>query len=122
MRQIDTQPNTQSTSYLEAHTLDLPQCCPVSRNPFPGSTVTITYRPGQCCLEVASLYAYIHQFKGGLKDDTGTIVVRNMEDMIARIAYDCAQAAGVDVSVCAQLVIAPKQRLMMLVRGKRAVA
>lgn len=104
--------------HLEAHTLNIPPCCPVSRNPRPGSTLTICYRPVGASLEVAALYAYIHQYRGGLKDEHGAILVRNMEEMIARVASDCAQATGVPVNVCANLVIAPRQAMYLLVRAK----
>lgn len=103
---------------MEAHIIELPPCCPVSKNPRPGSTLTICYRPVGSVLEVGSLYAYIHQYKGGLRDETGTLVVRDMEGMISLIAAHCAQALRVPVSVCAQLVIAPKQAMYVLVRSK----
>lgn len=101
---------------LEVHSLELPQCCPVSKNPFPGSNIKICYRPRRLVLEVAALKAYINQFRGGLKDDSGAIVVRDMEAMISRIAQDCASAAGVPVTVCADLAIMPRQSMYILVR------
>lgn len=109
---------TSQSGQLEAHTLAIPPCCPVSRNPRPGSTLTICYRPCGASLEVAALYAYIHQFDGGLKDESGTVIVRNMEEMIQRIATDCATATGVPVGVTANLVIAPRQAMYLLVRAK----
>lgn len=109
---------TSQSGQLEAHTLAIPPCCPVSRNPRPGSTITISYRPHGTSLEVAALYAYIDQFDGGLKDESGTVIVRNMEEMIQRIAIDCAAATGVPVGVTANLLIAPKQAMYLLVRAK----
>ncbi len=94
-----------------SHILAIPPCCPVSHNPRPGSSLTITYEPYDKVLEVASLYAYIHSFVDGLKDEDGVIVVRNMEEMIERIAVDCSQMVGVRVSVEAELVLLPQQRM-----------
>src|SRR5258708_4596984 len=78
----------------------------------------ICYRPQAVVLEVGSLKAYIHQYKGGLRDETGAIIVRDMEGMISQIAQHCANAARVPVGVCANLVIMPKQQMYLLVRKK----
>lgn len=117
MRLPETLP-TGTDGRRETHILELPPCCPVSKNPRPGSTIMIVYYPNGVVLEVGALYAYIHQFRGGLKDDTGEIVIRDMEGMVSRIAQDCADAVGVAVNVCADLVIAPKQRMYLVVRKK----
>ena len=117
MRLPETLP-TNIDGRREVHVLELPPCCPVSKNPRPGSFIMICYRPQGIVLEVGALYAYIHQFRGGLRDETGEIVIRDMEGMIARIAQDCADAVDVPVSVCADLVIAPKQRMLLTVRCK----
>lgn len=105
-------------SVVESHELELPPCCPVSKNPRPGSTFTICYTPKQQVLEVGSLYAYIYSFRGGLKGADGQIVVRDMEGMIARIARDCAEALGVPVTVTAHLVLVPGQKMHLSVVGK----
>jgi hypothetical protein len=97
----------------ERHTMALSPCCPVSKNPRPGSFVAISYPNKGNVLDVGPLYAYIHQFVGGLHDEQGELIVRDMEGMIARIAQDCAQVLGVPVRVIAQLVIAPKQEMMV---------
>jgi hypothetical protein len=103
---------------LECHIVDLPSgLCPVSKNPQPGSTITIMYCPRGTVLEVAHLYAYLHQYRGGLRDEQGTIIVRNMEEMIDRVARDCAEVLGVPVRVYANLVIAPKQHMLLRSRG-----
>lgn len=109
--------NATHGTMLEQHTLAVPPCCPVSKNPRPGSTVTILYRPRGCSLEVANLIAYIHSFRDGLYDEQGQFVVRDMEGMIQRIATDAAQALGVAVHVHAKLVIVPKQEVKLKVRG-----
>lgn len=93
------------------HILDLPACCPVSKNPRPGSKLFIRYRPVGNVLEVGSLYAYIHQYRGGLRDEQGTLLIRDMEGMISLIARHCSEALGVPVQVRAKLAIAPKQEM-----------
>ena len=105
--------NATNGSLIESHTLDIPPCCPVSKNPRPGSTVTLSYRPNGCSLEVANLIAYIHSFRGGLRNDQGELVVRDMEGMIMRIVADCERALGVRVDVRAELCIVPKQQVTL---------
>lgn len=100
----------------ETHMLDVPPCCPVSKNPRPGSQLMIVYSPQGAVLEVGALYAYLHQYRGGLRNEQGDILVRDMEGLISRVAQDCANAVGVPVSVCADLIIAPKQRMLVFVR------
>lgn len=118
MIRLTTLPNNLTDQRLfEAHTFDLPQCCPVSKNPFPGSKITIAYRAKEMVLDVTPLYAYIHSFVGGLHNDEGELVVRDMEGMLLRIAQDCAQVVGVPVRVTAQLAILPKQHVNVIARG-----
>jgi NADPH-dependent 7-cyano-7-deazaguanine reductase QueF len=100
----------------ECHTLALPPCCPISKNPRDGSTISISYEPVNSVLEVASLFAYIHQFVGGLRDEAGELVIRDMEGMIVRIAQDCSQVLGVPVEVQTNLVVLPKQEMKLRVR------
>lgn len=107
--------NETTGNILESHTFDIPPCCPVSKNPRPGSMVTISYRPHGCSLEVGSLFAYIHAFRGGLRDEHDNLLVRDMEGMILRIAQDCEQALGVPVQVDANLSIAPRQHVCLSV-------
>lgn len=88
---------------VERHSFDLPQCCPVSKNPQPGSVLKIRYRPNAVILEVQSIHDYIRSYIGG------RLTVRNMEGMIQGIAQDCADALGVRVRVKAKLIIQPTQ-------------
>ena len=105
---IDTQPNERRCATMtETHILDLPECCPVSKNPRPGSTIEITYTPGRCYLEVASLKKYIGTYRGGRGE------VRSMEGMIQAIAQDCANAVGRRVDVEAKLNLVPEQRMIL---------
>jgi NADPH-dependent 7-cyano-7-deazaguanine reductase QueF len=113
MSLLKTLPNSTTGNMRETHILPIPPCCPVSKNPRPGSTITISYRPSGCSLEIASLYAYIHAFRGGLYDDHGQLVIRDMEGMIQRIADDCASLLGVDVEVIADLQLLPRQHMKL---------
>lgn len=113
MRLPETLPNIGQRE--ETHTLDLPQCCPISRNPQPGSEIDLTYEPADKVLEVGALYTYIHQYKGGLRDDTGEVIVRDMEQMIDLITQHCANAVGVEVRAEARLILVPTQRMTLKV-------
>jgi NADPH-dependent 7-cyano-7-deazaguanine reductase QueF len=97
---LQTQPNLHpGVSAFEQHELPLPQCCPISGNPQPGSKVIISYRPRKLFLEVYSLRKYIDLFIGGHEQ------VRDMEGMIQQIARDCANTLGAFVRVDAHLVL-----------------
>lgn len=118
MRELITLSNNTSRQRLfMQHAVDIPPCCPISRNPRPGSTLTVVYRAQEQVLEVASLYAYLHQFVGGLRDSSGELLVRDMEEMLLRVAQDCAQALRVPVRVYARWNIAPKQQVSVIARG-----
>lgn len=117
MKQLTANPNTTNGQQVEQHTLDIPPCCPVSKNPRLGSTITIRYRPNGASLEVASLVAYLHSYQDGLYDASGQLVVRDMEGMLLNIAQDCANVLGVPVRVSAQLVIVPRQKVSFVARG-----
>lgn len=100
----------------QTHLIELPVCCPVSKNPRSGSVLLIRYQPNGLVLEVGALYAYLYQYKGGLRDDQGNILVRDMEGMISLIAEHCSQALGVPVHVRATLMIAPKQVMKLTIQ------
>jgi 7-cyano-7-deazaguanine reductase len=118
MRELMTLPNNTSGQRLfMQHAVDIPPCCPVSRNPRPGSTLTVVYRAKEQVLEVASLYAYLHQFVGGLRASDGQFVVRDMEGMLLRVAQDCAQAVNVPVRIYARWHVAPRQQVKVIARG-----
>lgn len=118
MIELLTMPNDPSVPKVEVHILNLPSgLCPVSKNPRPESTIKIVYRPKCFALEIARLYAYLHQYNGGLCDETGNIVVRSMEGMIDRVALDCAEVLGVPVRVYADLVLAPREEMRLKARA-----
>jgi len=108
---------TNGTAHLQ-HVLEIPPCCPVSKNPRSGSTITISYYPCGRSLEIASLYAYIHTFIGGKRDEQGELVVRDMEGMLMAIARHCAQTLGQSVTLEADLQLVPRQRMKLTVEAQ----
>ena len=78
------------------HVLHLPELCPASRNPAPGSTLTLRYAAGERLLELFSLDTYIDAF-------VGHPVVRDMELVVQTVAQDAANAAGVEVTARADV-------------------
>jgi 7-cyano-7-deazaguanine reductase len=98
-----------AVSISAEHILLLPPCCPVSHNPKAGSQIRICYRPKDKTLEVYSLHAYVQEFVDGHADGT-----RNMEAMIQKIAFDCANVLGVAVTVYANLVLDPEQQMNLV--------
>jgi 7-cyano-7-deazaguanine reductase len=98
---LATVPNQEpGVRLLVRHALPLPQCCPVSGNPQPGSEIRISYRVGACVLEVYRLQQYLQSYVGGHLDGT-----RELEAMVQRIARDCAAALGQRVWVRAFVVL-----------------
>lgn len=110
---LETVANNTTGDMQEIHILDIPPCCPVSKNPRPGSKITISYCPAGQSLEIASLIAYIHSFRGGLYDSSGQLVVRDMEGMIDRIASECANILQLKVTVQADLELLPRQGMAL---------
>lgn len=78
------------------HVLHLPELCPATHNPAPGSTLTLRYRPGAQLLELFSLDAYMDAF-------VAHAVVRDMEFFVQTVAQDAADAVGVPVTAAAQV-------------------
>lgn len=78
------------------HVLHLPELCPATHNPAPGSTLTLRYAAGERLLELFSLDAYIDAF-------VGHPVVRDMELFVQTVAQDAANAAGVEVTAHADV-------------------
>lgn len=115
MRKLTKVANNTTGAMLEEHILDIPACCPVSKNPRPGSKLIIRYSPSGYSLEIASLIAYLHSFKGGLYDDAGQLVVRDMEGMIQCIAEDCYKLLAIPVTVEAHLQVVPRQEMRLMV-------
>jgi hypothetical protein len=95
------------------NSLLLPRCCPISGNPQPGSTIRLRYRARRCFLEVYSLRQFIMEFVGGHADGT-----RNMETMLQKVAAAAAHALAVPVVLRADLYLAPRQRMRLVIRAQ----
>jgi len=113
---LQTLPNATNGTLMEEHTLAIPPCCPVSKNPVK-ATITIRYIPVGQSLEVGSLLAYIHSFRGGLKDELGNVIVRDMEGMIMRIKSDCEKVLGLPVEIDTTWEVLPRQTVHIQTRG-----
>ncbi len=78
------------------HVLHLPELCPASKNPAPGSTLTLRYVPGERLLELFSLDSYVDAF-------VAHPVVRDMELFVQTVAQDASNDAGVEVTASADV-------------------
>lgn len=78
------------------HVLFLPELCPATLNPKPGSTLTLRYQAGELLLELFSLDTYIDAF-------IGHPVVRDMEFFVQTVALDAASALGGEVTAVADV-------------------
>lgn len=96
MRTCD--PNTRS---FVSHSVPLPQCCPVSGNPMPGSKLTVSYTPAGVVFPVEDLAAFVAEYVGGRGE------VRGMEEMIQELANRVHSVVGVNVRAVADLIINP---------------
>jgi len=76
----------------QEHCLQVPQLCPASGNPGPGSRLTIRYTSQARFLEVFSLHDYVQAF-------IGHRTVRDVEQLTQTVARDCAAALGHAVQV-----------------------
>lgn len=99
------------------HSVDLPEMCPVSRNPQPGSTLALSYTPGQWVLEVYGIREVVRRFVGGFPGDGHYPAERNMEGSVQLIAQMAADALGVPVRARAGLVLdAGRMRITTIAR------
>ncbi len=69
----------------QAHVLELPELCPSTQNPLPGSTIVVHYKGKAAFLDAASLSAYI-------RASTGHPMAHSVEALTQAVALDCAQA------------------------------
>ncbi|WP_102127297.1 hypothetical protein [Deinococcus planocerae] len=94
------------------HVLHLPELCPATHNPAPGSTLTLRYEAGERLLELFSLDAYVDAF-------VGHPVVRDMEFFVQTVAQDSADALGAEVTASADVrfkALRQEQRVTVLAR------
>jgi 7-cyano-7-deazaguanine reductase len=82
----------------QIHEVAVPSQCPKTGNPVTGSTLTITYVPGEQLLELYSLNEYVASF-------TGSNEVRDLELLTQVVARDCFDVLGVDVSVVGKYLL-----------------
>ena len=93
------------------HVLELPELCPATRNPRPGSTLTLKYRAGERLLELFSLDPYIDAF-------IAHPVVRDMELFVQTVAGHAADALGHEVEAHAEVAYNRlRQRQRVIVRA-----
>jgi len=57
LKTIDNPKISKLTKHI--HEVEVPSLCPKTGNPVTGSTLTITYTPGQKLLEIYSLNEYV---------------------------------------------------------------
>lgn len=84
-----------------SHSTPLPQCCPVSKNPLPGSKLTVCYRPDDVVFPVEDLAAFVAEYVGGRGD------IRGMEEMIQELVVRVRDVVQVPVRAFADLLIKP---------------
>lgn len=84
-----------------SHSVPIPECCPVSRNPKPGSTIRVSYLPRSIVVPVEALEEKVRGYVGGFES------IRGMEEMIQDIARWCSAETGVPVRAVADLIIQP---------------
>jgi 7-cyano-7-deazaguanine reductase len=94
-----------AVAMVQRHEVALPAMCPVSGNPQPGSSLTLSYRPNGWCVEVYSLDQILGRFVGGWRGTERYPAERNMEGAVALIARMVADAVGVPVRFRARLVL-----------------
>jgi hypothetical protein len=90
-----------TTKTFVSHSVPLPQCCPMSGNPMPGSKLTVSYIPAGVVFPVEDLASFVAEYVGGRGD------VRGMEEMIQELANRVRDAVGVNVRAVADLIIKP---------------
>lgn len=89
-----------------SHTVDIPHaCCPRSRNPLTGSTITLTYDAETQSIEVYSLQALLKKFIGGWAGNSAYPAERNMEGMVELVARMAADALGVTVFFSSKILL-----------------
>lgn len=82
----------------QTHEVEVPPLCPKTGNPVVGSTLTISYAPGQKLLEIYSLREYVASFIGSQE-------VRDLELLTQAIARDCHDVLDVHVSVIGKYIL-----------------
>jgi NADPH-dependent 7-cyano-7-deazaguanine reductase QueF len=76
------------------------QLCPVTSEPQPSSTITISYTAGACLLETKSVRHYLDSFAGENVYD-----IRDLEEAAQVIAQVCSHVLCVQVIVRAYYIL-----------------
>ncbi|GGJ85837.1 hypothetical protein [Deinococcus aquiradiocola] len=98
----------------QEHLLDVPELCPYSHNPGPGSTLSITYTAGAWFLELFALDAYLPGF-------VAHSVVRDNELLAQTVALEAAAVLRVPVDVELNFAVAGlRQRQRVRVHAEPA--
>lgn len=93
-----TIPNGYPTLFMRVRlTYPFAQLCPISGEPQPGSTITISYTAGAMLLETKALRQYLASFSG-----ENEYSVRDLEEAAQVIAQQCANVLQVRVGINAQ--------------------
>lgn len=89
-----------------SHTVEIPHaCCPRSRNPLTGSTLTLAYDATEQTIEVYSLQKLLKRFIGGWPGSDTYPAERNMEGMVELVARMAADALGVPVEFSSRVLL-----------------
>jgi hypothetical protein len=86
-----------------SHSTPIPQCCPISGNPLPGSKLTVCYQPHDVVFPVEELASFVSEYVDGHPSRN----VRNMEEMIQDLAVRVRDVVKVPVRAFADLIIQP---------------
>jgi len=95
----------------QRHIVKVPALCPITGNPQPGSTVTVTYLPGPKLLELYALTDYVRGY-------IGHQTIRDIEHFAQTLAQDCADQLGVAVSVRTHFVLDIDQIVQLRIRAR----
>lgn len=91
-------------SMTMTHVCNIPaSCCPISKNPKAGSTITFTYIPEGWVVEVYSLESLLKQFQGGYTGSDQYPLERNMEGMCQLLCRMISDALKLNVSYRAEI-------------------
>ena len=86
------------------HICNIPSpCCPISKNPKAGSTISFTYKPNGWVVEVYSLQQLVMCFVGGYPGNDFYPAERNMEGMCQLQCRMVADAISIHVSYLANI-------------------
>ncbi len=116
MNQPLTMPNLVAVPSWHHHSAAIDGLCKCTGFPLPGSTLTLSYRAGESFMELLNLDATVTEFRHGLKDSSGRIIVRDMEQTIQVLAQRYADLLQRFVKARA-VVILPHQNYVITARA-----